>query len=256
MSKNKNSTLWVSQNFLTSSSVINRIINISSINNQDHVIEIGPGKGHITRELAKKCKKVTAVEYDKNLYEKTKIKLSGMKNIQLINNDFLRYNLPYTPYKVFANIPFNRTTSIIKKLTENKNPPEEAWLVMEKGAAKRFMGKPHENVLSLILKPFYDLKIVYYFRKEDFHPCPSVDIVLLHIKKKTNPDILQNQISKYTKFINNCLANRNYIYRYLSKKQISKALSNSKLSHDITSKDMLYIQWLCLFRCYLQFVSK
>ena len=84
---------------------------------------------------------------------------------------------------MFANIPFSRTTDIIRRLTECRTPPTDAYLILEKGAAKRFMGQPRETLRSLSLKPFLNGDSLP-FRREDFHPKPSVDIVMLHIAKR------------------------------------------------------------------------
>lgn len=178
-------SLRVSQNFLTSSVIIGRLMNLTSLTAADHVIEIGPGKGHITRALLGRCGRVTAVEIDPKLYAGLREKFAGSPNLVLRRGDFLRYRLPrYAPYKVFSNIPFNRTTGIIRKLTEAANPPGEIWLVVEKGAAKRFCGRPRESVRSLELKRRFDAEIVHSFRREDFHPMPAVDAVLLHLRRK------------------------------------------------------------------------
>lgn len=251
---NHNVPVWASQNFLTSSSIIKRIINLSSLCKNDHVVEIGAGKGHITDKLIIKCGKVTAVEIDRNLYGKLSEKFKGVSNLSLVCGDFLNWNLPRTPYKVFANIPFNKTTDIIRKLTSNSNPPEDAWLVIEKGAAKHFMGRPNETILSLSMKPFFDCEMKYYFRREDFHPAPSVDAVLFHLKKKSVPDISWQERYSFNRFVVNCLSKPNGIYMVLTKKQISTALKLAGLSSDIPrSGEMLYVQWLCLFRCYMKY---
>ena len=249
MSKNIRTNLSVSQNFLTSRKIIDRLLHISNIKKTDHVVEIGAGKGHITRALISKCGSVTAVELDKNLYQKLSCSLADEPNITIINNDFLKVKLPQNEYKVFANIPFSITTDIIKKLTQSDNPPVNAWLVMEKGAAKRFSGKPCDNLQSLLLKPFYNTEMKYYFSRDDFHPSPSVDTVLFHISKKATPDIEFSNRNHYYDFIN-----RSYKYgvdTLLTKRQISKALRNDSLPAIPQSGETLYIQWLCLFRCYL-----
>lgn len=176
--------LCFSQNYLTSSDMINKLLKRTSITKNDHVLEIGPGKGHITRALLRRRSRVTAVELDGELYQSLREKFAGEKNLRLIHMDFLKFRLPDNGnYKVFSNIPFNRTTAILRRLTERPNPPEEIWLVVEKGAAKRFMGKPRENLRSLLLKPYFNMEIAYYFQREDFHPRPGVDAVLLHLKK-------------------------------------------------------------------------
>jgi len=217
------------------------------------VVEIGAGKGHLTNVLLYRCEKVTAVEIDRRLYNHLKIKFSNRVNLDLICRDFLTWELPKTPYKVFANIPFNRTTDIIRKLTSGANMPDEAWLVVEKGAAKRFAGLPKESLSSMLIKPYFDSEIKYHFQREDFHPLPSVDAVLLHLKKKPIPDISAADRYLYNRFITNCRQNPEMLYRLLTKKQISTALKREKLSCDIILCDMLYVQWLCLFRCYLFF---
>jgi 23S rRNA (adenine-N6)-dimethyltransferase len=246
--------LRISQNYLTSSSLITRIIKLSSIGRNDSVVEIGAGKGHITKGLCDVCDKITAIEMDRGLYASLVENFSAVSNIRILCYDFLKWNLPKAPYKVFSNIPFNQTTAIVKKLLFSSNPPTEAWLVLEKGAAKRFLGVPKESLMSLLIKPLYNAEIVYHFRKEDFHPAPSVDTVLLHFCKKQTPDIEPSRYPEYRKFITDCTQNRRFgIEKYLTKKQIRTALRLDKLSTDITTGDILYIQWLCLFRCHLKF---
>lgn len=176
--------LWASQVFLTCARTIKRLLGRTSIGAGDHVVEIGPGKGHITRRLAEKSGRVSAVELDGKLFAKLAAKFGGVDNLRLFHGDFLSWRLPAGEYKVFSNIPFCLTTDIVRKLTECKNPPVEMWLVMEKGAAKRFLGKPKENLRSLRIKSKFEMDIAYYFVRGDFHPCVAADIVLLHFKKK------------------------------------------------------------------------
>ncbi|MCL2572601.1 MAG: 23S ribosomal RNA methyltransferase Erm [Defluviitaleaceae bacterium] len=255
MSKNINPPVWVSQNFLTGGRTISRLISKTSINESDHIVEIGPGKGHITQALLIHSKKVSAIEIDKNLYRKLQVKFDTSLQLKLYNQDFLKWNLPTTaPYKVFANIPFSHTTAIIKRLTESKNPPTDAWLIMEKGAAKRFMGIPCENLRSLMLKPLFDMNIIYHFRREDFHPMPKVDVVMVHLKQKATRDISLSQWKIYCNFITSALGNSG-LTRIFTKKQLSRACRDAGLS-DITSAEILYIQWLCLFRCYDIYVKR
>lgn len=242
-----------SQNFLTKSSLIRRLVKIAQLSKNDHVVEIGAGKGHITKELIAVCGKVTAIEIDRILFDRLSERFEKNSNLRFICCDFLLWTLPKTPYKVFANIPFNKTTEIIRKLTLSQYLPEDAWLVMEKGAAKRFLGKPHETSASLRIKPFFESSIEFYFQRSDFHPSPSVDTVLLHLKKKAVPDIPKHQYPVYDRFLKQCWCNPDGIRGLLTKRQITKALQAEGLSCDLLSGEMKYVQWLCLFRCYLKF---
>jgi len=253
--QNKNLPFSVSQNFLTSSKTIQRLLKRTSINKNDFVIEIGCGKGHITKELVKVCNTVDAFEIDFKLYEQLRIKFGNTDNLTLRHMDFLKSDLPrQKPYKVFSNIPFSITTDIIRKLTTAKNPPQEAWLVLEKGAAKRFMGIPNDKLASILIKPFFDTEIEYYFNRQDFHPMPSVDTVLLHFNRKLQPDISVSQQKDFARFVEKSL--RYGIESLLTKRQIATALKLAKLPHIKQSGLMLYVQWLCLFRCYCKFYLK
>ena len=255
MSKNNYPPVWVSQNFLTSAKTINRLIRKTSISASDHVIEIGPGKGHITKALLQNAKKVSAIELDKALFNKLSAKYESANNLKLYHQDFLKWKLPTTgPYKVFANIPFSHTTNIIRKLTEAANPPQEAWLTMEKSAAKRFMGLPRESAQSLIIKPLFEMRVIYHFLREDFHPMPGTDVVLLHIKKKVPGDISQAEWRYYKNFIATATKN-NGLAKLFTKNQLSKAMSLAGVN-DRHSGEILYIQWLCLFRCHRQYAAR
>ena len=238
----------VSQNYLTSKKTIKRLIRIAKLDSSDTVLEIGAGKGHITRVLAETCRQVISYEVDPRLY--VSLKRNNLENVTLIGGDFLQARLPSGPYRVFANIPFSRTTEIIKKLTCGDSLPKDCWLIVEKGAAKRFCGKPHESLQSLLIKPFFETEICYYFQREDFHPAPRVDVVMLHLSRKEKPDIALQQRKAYEFFLRSCLQHYFGSRRtLLSLRQANMALRNAGLPgiHG-QSKTMLYVQWLCLFR--------
>lgn len=241
-----------SQNFITDKKLIKRIIRIGKINKEDTVIEIGAGKGHLTEELCLRGGFVYSIELDSKLYENTKAKLCRFTNLKLIWGDFLKYSLPVKGnYKVFANIPYFITTQIVDKLTEAPNPATDIWLVMAKGAAKRFVGAANETEKSLLLKVNWDIEVVYYFRREDFHPIPSVDSVMVHFARKPVPDLSRSEYTAFKKFI---LHSMKYGFgrknSLLSKKQVDIALKQAGLPHAHEDGVTLYIQWLCLFRCY------
>ncbi len=245
----------ISQNFLTSRALIERLLRVTDISARDTVLEIGAGKGHITQVLSERCKKVIAYEIDGKLYER--LKPQAAANVQLHHSDFLKCRLPDKSYKVFSNIPFSRTTEILRKLTNAALPPSGIWLVMEKGAAKRFCGLPGENLNSLLLKPFFEPRIVYYFNREDFHPAPRVDTVLLELKRKEKPDIQSTQRHSFYVFVSHGLRFGLFSSRaLLTKKQIALALNLAGLPPLEPTGDILYIQWLCLFRCWIQFEQK
>ena len=92
--KGQKQLFYISQNFITSYETIKRLLRKTTINLNDHVIEIGPGKGHTTGLLIKNCRKVTAVEIDEKLYVRLLRKYRDAKNLELHHKDFLLWCLP------------------------------------------------------------------------------------------------------------------------------------------------------------------
>lgn len=247
-----------SQNFLTKRQLIRKILNLSSITADDIVLEIGAGKGHLTEALCQVSGLVYSVEIDRKLYEHTRTKLSHLTNLKLIHGDFLKLSLPARGgYKVFANIPYFITTQIMDKLTNASNPPTDIWLIMEKGAARRFTGIPKETARSLLLKVKWESEILYHFHREDFHPMPSVDSVLLHLKRKAVPDLPANCIRPFQNFVKHSMKYGLYAKQgLLTKRQVSTALKLAGLPPAHKDGITLYIQWLCLFRYYHRIQGK
>lgn len=194
-----------SQNFLYKKDIIQKIIFISNLTKDDFIIEIGAGKGSITKELIKKCNHIIAIEKDKELFCLLKEKFKSYSNIEIINEDFLLYKLPQkTNYKIFSNIPFNITTDILNKIIQQNNKPTHLYLIMQKEAAKRFMGSPYtyETLKSNICKIYYNMEVIYEFRKKDFTPIPSVDCVLvLFIQKESLNNIQKEELKDFISYL-------------------------------------------------------
>lgn len=235
--------LWASQNFLTGRADIRRLLNLSDIDKSDHVLEIGPGRGHITGELLPRCGRLTAVELDKRLCVGLRERFG--ERIELIEGDFLKVPLPHGPYKVFANIPFSGTTDIIKKLTRRGRPPEAAWLIVELGAARRFSGA---SLASYLIRPYFEVRIRAAIPKERFHPAPGVDAALLELKRRQPPDLPWERQEEYMAFLRRAF--KDGPRSLLTKRQISTALKREGLPPFCRDGNMEYVQWLCLFRCW------
>lgn len=184
MTKTYQVPLKYSQNFIKSSKLVEKLVALSGINQDDLVVEIGAGKGKITKVLAKNAAKVIALEKDRKLYELCMTNLIGYPNVDLVCADFLSTNLPRSEYKIFANIPFSITSEIVRKICFAHNPSSESFLIMQKEAAEKFCGYEHETIFSLMLKPRFESKIIYTFKGFDFEPVPSVEVVLFHLSKR------------------------------------------------------------------------
>jgi len=182
------------QNFLTNENIAKYIAESTSIEDAN-VLEIGPGKGILTKYLAISSAHVLAIEIDQRLIEPLK---KNFKNVEIINGDILKTNLPrlieennFKRYKVVANLPYYITSKIIRLFLETKYPPREMILMVQKEVGERivvFDGK--ESILSISVKFYADPEILFEVGKENFDPVPKVDSAVIRITRKNKiPDI-------------------------------------------------------------------
>ena len=201
MAKKSYSQFVLAQNFLRSSKLVRLLLDSSSITSNDIVYEIGPGHGIITAELARNACKVIAIEKDPILARHLCVRFQDVVNVEILADDFLIYHIPHKEYKIFANIPYNITADIVRKILYTPPVPEEAYLVVQKEAAQKFSGTPIETQFSILAKPLFEFHIIRELQRTDFEPVPHVDSVLLRIKKRPQWLVQKEDISLYRNFI-------------------------------------------------------
>ena len=190
-------TKSLGQNFLVDKFALFKVISASDLKPQDIVLEIGPGTGVLTKELAKKAAKVIAVEKDERLLRILNTEL-GIQNVKFIHADILKLNPKrYTlyPYKVVSNLPFYLTAPVIRKFLESEVQPELMVFVVQKEVAQRICAKPPKmNLLAVSVQFYADPKIISYIPKKSFWPRPKVDSAILRITPLIDADSPPHQI--------------------------------------------------------------
>lgn len=252
------------QNFFQRKGILKKILSKSTnITKDDFVIEIGAGKGIITLELANSCKDVYSYELDKDLYGDLdrKINTSGVSNIKLRNQDFLKADLSKFPtFKVFSNIPFFLTSEIVRKLFLSKTKMKSAYLFMEKDAALRFIGLPQrkETLISLVLKLNWGIEIVYSFNRSDFYPVPATDVVLVQFLRKENQPINQIEFQDFLAFLFNARkANiKQTLLSFFSFTQVKIIKKNLDLNWEQSATDLSFQQWLTIYNIAKQYMPR
>ena len=245
----------LSQHFLRSRSLAASLIAQAPVQRNDLVVEIGPGRGILTRELARRCREVVAVEFDGALSEALRTRFLSDDRVTIVRSDFLRFRLPGVPYKVVGNIPFNLTAAIVRRLVQADSPPQDAWLVVQREAAERFAGSPHsrETLRSLLLKPWWQIEIARRFRRDDFDPPPRVDAVALWLARRTRPLVDRFQAADYRRFIRSCFGRDGRSIRRCLRSEFTRTQIH-RLSRDLgfdpsgPPSGLTFDQWLALFR--------
>lgn len=244
--------IFYAQHFLQDPCLVASFLERSSIGTEDVVYEIGPGQGIITEQLALRSKRVVAIEKDPRLIEMLCQHLADQPQVTIHSGDFLQYRLPRHPYKVFSNIPFNITSAIVSKLTM-ENSPEDAYLVMQKEAAEMFLGKPHESLRSLLLKPWFETEIVYHFQRRGFWPVPRVDVVMLRLRKRGPPLVSSRDRQEFRDLIVYSFTNWQPTQGFPLKSLLTRHQRNilrKELAFDLNSipTSISFEQWMRLFK--------
>jgi len=178
------------QNFLIDKNVLKKIVDAAELSKKDVVLEVGPGIGNLTIELAKRAKKVIAVEKDKRMVEilKERLKEERIENVETFNEDILKFLpsfKPKTSYKVVANIPYYLTSRLIRNLLEIKRKPKLIVLMVQKEVAQRICAKPPKmNLLAVSVQFYAKPEIVSFVSKNSFWPRPEVDSAIIKITPK------------------------------------------------------------------------
>ena len=252
-----------SQNFLHSRALVKRLIGMTNIAGDDVVVEIGPGRGIITKQLAKLCCKVIAIEYDVALCDKLKRDLKAIGNVRVHCRDFLTYALPNHEFKIFANIPFNIASAIMAHITTGPHLPTDAYLIMQEEAARKYSGLPYskESLKSLLIKPQFKLRIIYHFANTDFSPVPNAYIVFLHMHRRNVPLLKEAEYKQYRDFL--CFVFSQHgrdlgerMRAVFTKPQIRRLAQEFGFSTATRPIDLSIDQWLGVFCYYLMGTEK
>jgi len=196
------------QNFLKDRRILDAIVEAAELTPADRVLEIGPGQGVLTRELASQAGKVVAVELDRDLAPFLDALQSEFPNLHVVWNDFLKVSwedlgLPETGTKVVANIPYYITTPILLKLLHEDELAAKPFsqltgrvsdilLMVQAEVADRLAAKPGTKdygSITVLVQYAATVETVVKVPRSAFKPAPNVDSKVIRIRPRTEPII-------------------------------------------------------------------
>jgi len=190
------------QNFLTNTAIIKKIVRAGEVAPQDPVLEIGPGKGSLTRELLETGATVTAIEKDSRLIPILEDMFAHSPNFNLREEDIKDIDIASlypkdTPYKVIANIPYYITGFIIRLFLSQKHKPERMGLLLQKEVVQRIIANDSkESLLSISIKAYGEVRSFGIVKAGSFSPAPKVDSAILGIFNITKERFIHAGISE------------------------------------------------------------
>jgi len=249
------------QNFLKNNEIVKKIVESANLKADDLVLEIGPGKGVLTEELAKYAGKVVAVEIDENLVKLLFNKFSNNKNVEIICGDILKTNLPELlghlmskskkSYKVVANLPYYITSPIIRLFLESKVPPSEMILMVQKEVAERITANPGQmSILAVSVQYYADAEILFEVGKENFDPIPEVDSCVIKITKYKSQSTNKIQSTNFFKIVRagfsakrKTLVNNLANSLHLDKNIVEEKLKSLKIKSAARAQELSIEKW-------------
>lgn len=227
------------QNFLVDQSVLNDIVQGAEISEEDHVIEIGPGVGTLTKELLKKAKKVTAIELDSDLIPILTEELGQDEKFTLIHKDALKidFNELITKdesVKLVANLPYYVTTPIIATLLNEGYNFKSLTIMIQKEVAERINANPSTKeygALSLLVQYYCNSEVIRKVAPSSFMPRPKVDSIVIRLDKLPQPKVQVKDEKLFFRVVRESFNMR--------RKTLSNALKTLKLPKEILDNAFL-----------------
>lgn len=218
------------QNFLINPDVCPAMAN-AACDIETGVIEIGPGIGVLTRELAKTAKKVIAIELDERLKKILPETLSGLDNVEVIYGDALKLDLNEIikeklscckSVAVCANLPYYITSPVIMNLLESRLPITSVTVMVQKEAAQRLcaeVGTREAGAVSVAISYYAEPHILFGVSRASFMPPPNVDSAVIQLKIRKEPPIKVKNEKEFFRLVKCCFSQR--------RKTLVNAVSNT-----------------------------
>ncbi|MBM4346833.1 MAG: ribosomal RNA small subunit methyltransferase A [Deltaproteobacteria bacterium] len=219
------------QHFLSDRNILDKVIRAAGVNQEDVILEVGPGLGEMTLALAQKADQVFAVEIDSKLAELLRQKVSGLPNVKIIWGDILRIDFDSLfretgrPFKVVANLPYQISTPLLFRFIESKKIFSSFTLMLQREVAERIVASPGEKEygpLSVFIQIFSDVSILFFIKPSAFFPPPKVESAVVHLVWKEDP-LIELKNEKWFKKV----VKASFCYR---RKTLINALKHSEIS--------------------------
>lgn len=208
------------QNFLIDANVIHKVLDKAEVTEDTAVIEVGPGIGSLTEQIAKRAGKVVACEIDQRLIPVLNDTLAPYDNVTIINEDILKADVgtmiedelqSFKEIVVVANLPYYITTPILMNFLMQKLPIDRYYVMMQKEVGERISAEPSTKAygsLSIAIDYYTDAKTVQNVPKAVFMPAPNVDSIIVEMKTRKEPKVAVEDEEKFFKLTRGAFVQR------------------------------------------------
>lgn len=242
------------QNFLIDPTVCPKMAQMGGAREGTAAIEIGPGMGVLTVELAKRADRVVTIELDTRLIPVLAETLNDYRNVEVINADVLKTDLHGIiaekfgdmPVNVCANLPYYITSPILMYLLESRLPVENITVMVQKEAADRLcakVGSRDSGAITVAVNYYADAEVLFDVKRDCFTPSPNVDSCVIRLKVRKEPPVKVSDEEFFFKMVKAAFSQRRKTASNgissgmgISKDKVAEALALSGLSPTVRAE--------------------
>jgi len=251
------------QRFLVDRSVLAAIVAAADLGPADHVLEVGPGPGVLTRELAARAGSVTAVEVDSRMVTVLAETIGERPNVRVVNADALAVDLyglpPRAPTRIVANLPYQITTPLLERFLGDPRRPPLVVVLVQREVATRMCATPRDarerGFLSVFVQSFADARIVRRVPARAFRPAPRVDSAVVALSTRARPAFAPLAQGPFFKLVSDAFRHRRKQLRSalgheagLTRERASEVLEAAGIAPERRPEELALEEWVALAR--------
>jgi len=259
----------LAQHFLIDREALDIIVSSAQLSPGDVLVEVGPGLGTLTSELAKRSGKVLAVELDGKLATLLEKELASFKNVSIENKDVLKilpedllreagFNGSSQNYKVVANLPYYITSPVLRHFLEAKNKPESMVVMVQKEVAEEITAEPGKMSLLSVGVQFYGApELVSHVPSQSFYPAPEVDSAIVKIVPHSSQVVEEGDTEGFFRLVRagfsaprKQLTNSLTMGLAIPKEEVLSMLAGASIVLQRRAETLTLEEWACLWRVY------
>ncbi|MCT2591069.1 ErmE/ErmH/ErmO/ErmR family 23S rRNA (adenine(2058)-N(6))-methyltransferase [Streptomyces sp. N2-109] len=191
----------LSQNFLRHHATVERVVRSARLRPDDLVLEPGAGEGALTGALARASGRVVAYEIDRRLAARLRERVRPHPGVRVVRGDFTRVRPPAEPFAVVGNIPFARTTDIVRWCLASPGLTSATLLTQLEYARKRTGGYGRWTLLTVRTWPEHEWRLVSRVGRECFSPSPRTDAALMRLVRRPQPLLPPGELAAYRELV-------------------------------------------------------
>lgn len=241
------------QNFVADPQVISQIVRAARIAPDDLVLEVGAGRGRLTRALAARCGRIVAYEIDAELVARLSAELPSGPAVRLVHGDFVAARPPRESFAVVGNIPYASTGRIVEWCLSAPSLTSATLVTQLEYARKRTGDFGRWSRRTVLTWPWYDWRLAGRIPRERFRPAPRVDSAILRIARRSVPMLPVRQRSTWERFVELGFSGlggtlRASLCREHPRQRVDAALRANRLAPETVVAYVWPEQWIALYQ--------